>query len=67
MVKAKDKQIGLPFNLEMFWLHQQHCAPLALALIQTMPFSNIFLHAFVDYNQIFVNIVDCGIIYLMNC
>lgn len=59
MVKAKDKQIGLPFNLEMFQLHQQYCAPLALTLIQTMPFLNIFLHAFVDYNQIFVNIVDC--------
>jgi hypothetical protein len=67
MVKAEDKQIGLPFNLEMFWLHQQHCAPLALALIQTMPFLNIFLHAFMDCNQIFVKIVDWGIIYLMNC
>ncbi len=66
MVKAEDKQIGLPFDL-MFWLHQQDCAPLVLALIQTMPFSNIFLHAFVDHNQMFVNIVDWGIIYLMNC
>jgi hypothetical protein len=67
MVKVEDKHIGLSFDLEMFWLHQQHCAPFALALIQTLPFSNIFLHAFVDHNQIFVNIVDRGIIDLMNC